>query len=246
MKVKVSAVSYLNTLPFLYGIENSELAQEMDLSLDIPSECARKLLNNEVDLGLVPVAIIPQLKEHHIVTDFCIAANKKVNSVFLLSDVPLNEIDSIYLDYQSRTSVNLVRVLAENHWKKSFEWKEANEGFEQEIGGEIAGVVIGDRAFELRGKFKYVYDLAEEWFQFSGKPFTFACWISNKEIPADFVIKLNEALNLGVNNIEASISNYSTEVLPKIELEQYLKNDIDYKFSEDKKESLQYFLSFLK
>ncbi|NQX96939.1 MAG: hypothetical protein HRT73_03545 [Flavobacteriales bacterium] len=97
-KIKVSAVSYLNTLPFIYGINNSEVMEGIDLSLDIPSDCAKKLLSGEVDLGLVPIAILPQLKEYHIISDYCIGAEGKVDSVALYSDVPLNEIEYIYLD----------------------------------------------------------------------------------------------------------------------------------------------------
>ena len=91
-KIKVSAVSYLNTLPFIYGINNSEVVNDIKLSLDIPSDCGMKLLSGEVDLGLVPVAILPQLKEYHIISDYCIGAEGKVDSVALYSDVPLDEI----------------------------------------------------------------------------------------------------------------------------------------------------------
>ncbi|MCB0401553.1 MAG: menaquinone biosynthesis protein, partial [Flavobacteriales bacterium] len=174
MKVKVSAVSYLNTLPFLYGIKQSGLEQEIDLSLDIPSDCARKLLNDEVDLGLVPVAIIPQLKEHHIISDYCIGADGPVDTVALFSDVPLEEIENIYLDYHSRSSVTLVQLLAKAFWKIKPNWIRAEEGFIDQIQGTTAGVVIGDRTFGLSKKYKY--DLAEAWKAFTGKPFVFAAW----------------------------------------------------------------------
>ena len=95
-KIKVSAVSYLNTTPFLYGIANSEVKNLIDISLDIPSDCAKKLLSGEVDLGLVPIAVLPLLKEYHIVTDYCIGAQGNVDSVALYSDVPLSEISTIY------------------------------------------------------------------------------------------------------------------------------------------------------
>ena len=97
-KIKVSAVSYLNTLPFLFGINNSEVQEELDLSLDIPSDCAKKLLKGEVDLGLVPIAVIPELKQHYIVSDYCIGTEGKVESVALFSEVSLNEIEEIYLE----------------------------------------------------------------------------------------------------------------------------------------------------
>jgi chorismate dehydratase len=151
-RIKVSAVSYINTLPFLYGINNSEIKDQLDLSLDIPSDCAKKLLSGEVDIGLVPVAILPQLKEYHIISDYCIGAVGDVDSVALYSDVPLDEIESVYLDYQSRSSVNLVKVLAKEYWHISPTWNDTTDGYENKIEGNIAGVIIGDRTFNLSKK----------------------------------------------------------------------------------------------
>ena len=181
-KIRVSAVSYLNTLPFLYGINNSEIKSQLDLSLDMPSDCAKKLLSGEVDLGLVPVAILPQLKEYHIVSDYCIGAVGNVDSVALYSDVPLNEIKEIYLDYQSKTSVNLVQILAEKYWNISPKWINAKAGFENKIQGTTAAIIIGDRTFNLPKSYQYKYDLAEQWLEFTGLPFVFACWVANKEL----------------------------------------------------------------
>src|ERR1043165_5988838 len=109
--IRVSAVNYLNSKPFIFGLQNSDIINEIDLQLDIPSVCADKLEENKVDIGLVPVAILPELEEHHIISDYCIGADGEVSSVLLLSDVPLDEIKSIHLDYQSRTSVMLAQVL---------------------------------------------------------------------------------------------------------------------------------------
>ena len=77
-KIKVGAVSYLNTKPLLYGIEHSaELMQQIELVTDYPSKIARQLLNDEIDVGLVPVAVIPQMKEYYIVSDYCIGCRWK-------------------------------------------------------------------------------------------------------------------------------------------------------------------------
>ena len=94
-KIRVSAVSYLNSIPFVYGLEKSSVQSQIELSLDIPSECANKLLDNQVDLALVPVAIIPQLKFSEIISPYCIGANGPVETVCLFSQVSLNEIEEI-------------------------------------------------------------------------------------------------------------------------------------------------------
>lgn len=245
-KLKISAVSYLNTLPFIDGVENSEVFNSIDLCLDMPSDCAKKLLIGDVDLGLVPVAILPQLKEYYIVSDYCIGAEGKVDSVALYSDVPLNKIENIYLDYQSRTSVNLVQVLANHYWDISPNWLEAPQGFENKIEGEIAGVIIGDRTFNLTKKYKYKYDLAEEWFNFTGLPFVFACWISNKKLPESFIVNFNTALKNGVNNIKEVVNNYDEKAISKTQLVTYLTTHISYNLDDKKRKAIDLFLEFIK
>ncbi|MBK7669113.1 MAG: hypothetical protein IPJ32_18285 [Sphingobacteriaceae bacterium] len=148
-KIKISIVSYFNTLPFRFGIKHSELFAGMDLQEDIPSICAQKLKFNQVDIGLVPVALLPELDNYKIITDYCIGANGKVDSVKLYSQVPLNEIKSVTLDYQSRSSIKLTKVLNKFYWKQNFEFKDAKPGYEQNISGTNAAVVIGDRTFAL-------------------------------------------------------------------------------------------------
>lgn len=218
---------------------------DIDLQLDIPSKCAEKLLTNQVDIGLVPVAILPQLPEYYILTDYCIGANKKVNSVILVSDVPLEEIDTILLDYQSKSSINLVQVLAKEYWKISPKFKHASVGFENQASGKIAAVIIGDRTFNLSKPYQYIYDLAEEWYKFTRLPFAFACWVANKPMPHEFVEKLNQALAFGVNHIQKSIELSNNNGITFDQLQNYLTNDISYELTDDKRKSIQLFLDYL-
>ncbi|MGZ5254978.1 MAG: MqnA/MqnD/SBP family protein, partial [Flavitalea sp.] len=109
-RIRVGIVNYLNTRPLLYGIESSDLMEEMELVKDYPSNVARALLDGRIDMGLVPVAIIPKMDEYYINTDFCIGCDGEVASVSLHSDVPVSEIKYVLLDYQSRTSVQLAKV----------------------------------------------------------------------------------------------------------------------------------------
>lgn len=104
-KIKVGAVSYLNTKPLIYGFEKGMMKDEVELVIDYPGKIAQALLDDTIDVGLVPVAIIPRMKECHIVSDYCIGANGPVASVCLFSEVPLEKITTVLLDYQSRTSV---------------------------------------------------------------------------------------------------------------------------------------------
>src|SRR5258705_12322934 len=130
-KIKVSCVSYLNSRPFIFGLQNSPVSNEIELSLDVPSECANKLIDGIVDIGLVPVSVLDELNEFHVISDYCIGADGEVGSVLLLSDVPLDDIKTVLLDYNSRTSALLVQVLADKFWKVSPNWVDTDENYEQ-------------------------------------------------------------------------------------------------------------------
>lgn len=246
-KIKISAVSYLNTLPFIYGIEqNLELLGQVELTKDIPSECARKLIEGEVDLGLVPVAIIPELDQSYIISDYCIGAEGKVKSVLLLSDVPIHQIESIYLDYHSRTSVKLCEILCKKFWEVNPKFISAEKGFEEKIQGKTAGVIIGDRTFHLNKEYAYQYDLAEEWQKMTGLPFVFAAWVSNKKLPKEFIEAFNSALIHGVSNIKKAIEIQENLPIPKKVLTNYLSQNISYKFDKQKMKALILFQNYLK
>lgn len=236
-------MSYLNTKPLLYGIHNHPVIREIELIEDYPARVAQMLLNDEVDVGLIPVAVIPKLKEWHIVSDYCIGASTEVASVCIFSEVPMEEIESVYLDYQSRTSVNLARVLLREYWKRDVIFIDAmGEDFRDKIKGSTAGVVIGDRALEQRAHSTYIFDLATAWIDHTGLPFVFAAWISNKELPEDFIRLFNEANKLGVEN-----AKYVARYLeyPTYDLKTYYTKNIDYLLDDRKREGLKLFLNKL-
>jgi chorismate dehydratase len=186
------------------------------------------------------------VKQPYFITDYCIGAFNEVRSVLLLSDVPLNEIKFVLLDYQSRTSVNLVKVLANKYWKIEPEWIPAEKDFEKNIKGNKAGVVIGDRTFELYHQFKYVYDLSSEWYKFTGLPFVFATWVANKKIAADFISQFNESLKFGISHIREVVDEFNKQnPVSEIDLYAYLTENISFLFDKEKKESLKLFYKFL-
>ncbi|MDQ6888671.1 MAG: menaquinone biosynthesis protein, partial [Bacteroidota bacterium] len=192
-KIRVGAVSYLNTKPLIYGFDQGKINEEAELIIDYPSNIASMLLADKIDVGLVPVAIIPELKEYHIISDYCIASDGDVASVCLFSDVPMENIEKILLDYQSRTSVELLKILVKEHWKIHPVFEETAAEYQQEITGTTAALVIGDRALEQRKKSTYIFDLGLEWKKFTGLPFVFAAWVSNKKFNEDFIKIFNEA-----------------------------------------------------
>lgn len=243
-KIKISSVSYLNSKPFVYGLTHLPFIDKIDLSLDMPSLCASKLRDKIVDIGLVPVSAIPEIEGANIVTDYCIAASGKVRTVVLLSDVPLERIKTIVLDYQSRTSVQLVKVLAKNHWKISPKWHQAGIDYVQnDISGTTAGVVIGDRVFELEDKYPYVYDLGEAWKELTGLDFVFACWVANKQIDKLFIEEFNQVLAYGIQHIPDVIDEYM-QFYPNYKLDGYFRENIFYVFDESKRKGLELFWKY--
>ena len=238
-KLKVGAVSYLNTKPLIYGFEHGKMQNEIELIIDYPANIAAHLLHNRIDIGLVPVAIIPSLKEHHIISDYCIGCNGEVASVCLFSDVPLQEIETILLDYQSRTSVALLKILLQEHWKISPELIAGKENYEQDIAGTTAGLVIGDRALTQRLQSKYIYDLGSAWKEMTGLPFVFAAWVSNKPVSQSFITSFNEANAYGFLHLDEVIGENG---ITAFDIKSYYTQFVKFKLDKEMKEAKALFL----
>ena len=244
--VRISIVNYTNTLPFKWAIKRDPIFKQIDLQEDIPSICGQKLKFGQVDLALVPVALIAELDTYFIETDYCIGANGIVDSVKLYSEVPLEQVETVTLDYQSKSSITLSKVLFKNHWKLAPDFIEAKPGFENEIKDKNAAVVIGDRTFRLNGRFRYEFDLAEQWKQLTGLPFVFAAWISTEKLDQQFIEKFNSVLKYGVEHTRNAIEeSQQINGLSKAETIEYLTNRIDYKLDEGKLKALKLFLHYI-
>lgn len=242
---RIGAVSYLNTRPLLLGLAQEGFKNRIDLVKSYPAKIAQELLAGQIDIGLVPVAIIPQLTHPHIISNYVIGTNGAVASVALFSQVPIDEIKSIYLDYQSRTSVQLLKILLAQFWKKEVEFLAATEGYIDQISGTTAGLIIGDRALDNLNKFPYMYDLGLAWKQHTGLPFVFAAWVANQPIPEEFMAAFDAANGYGVAHLEEVIS-----LIPANEqvydLHKYYTENISYVYDEEKKQGLERFLEALK
>ena len=241
-RIRVGAVSYLNTRPLIFGVKRSGLVNRIDLIEDYPSKIAAMLLNDEIDVGLIPVAVIPQMKQHFIVTDYCIGAEGEVASVALFSEVPMEQIEKVVLDYQSKTSVSLAKILLKEYWKKNVVFEDAKEDFIDHINGTTAAVVIGDRALQLTHHSKYVYDLGLAWKSFTGMPFVFAAWIANKPLDDAFLDAFNRANAYGIKHMEEVLAEVS---FADYDLKKYYTKNISYELTDLKREALQNFISML-
>jgi len=246
-KIRISAVRYANTYPFLYGMAETGFDKTVIIETDHPADCATKLIGGRVDIGLVPIAILPMMKEYHIITDYCLGAYGNVRTVLLLSNCPFDEIERINLDYRSKSSVNLARILAKNAWKREFIWNNTSEVFDfLNISYSDAVVLIGDQCFELENRYHYKTDLAGEWYRFTGLPFAFACWTANKKLDDGFIAEFNKALAAGVNNIPAVVEKYGNSgTIRGNDLKKYLTENMNFILNDDKRKAISLFLELL-
>lgn len=242
-KIRISAVSYTNTKPFLYGIQHSDIMDKIELSLDMPSDCAQKLIDDKVDIGLIPVAATLNLPEWHLVSDYCIGAVGAVNSVFIFSNCPIEQVKTLQLDPQSRSSNNLAKVLLKNYWKLSPEFIVEATDYGTSTNESTAFVQIGDRTFGKTGNYAYVYDLAAEWTNFTGLPFTFAAWIANKPISQEFIDEFNKALQYGLDHRTDLFKEMAMRT--DFDIKDYLMHKIDFPLTEQKKKALYLFIDYI-
>jgi chorismate dehydratase len=223
-------------------LKKSNLISNINLVYNFPSNSAKSLINNEVDVALMPSAALKNIDNYSIITDFCIGAEKEVDSVCVYSNVDIKNVKEIILDYQSNTSVELLKIIIKDYWNISPKLVSSSKGYEQNIKGSTAALVIGDRAFALNGKYKYTYDLASIWNTMTDLPFVFACWVSTIKLSDVFEFDFNNALKIGVNNIDLAIKEEGRSCVSDDPVD-YLNNKISYNLDARKKESLKLFLS---
>lgn len=188
------------------------------------------------------------MADARIISPYCIGSGEKVHSVILFSHAPPSDLKKIYLDYQSRTSVELVKILYQHHWKKSPVFIQAKKGFESQSPEKHEGfVIIGDRAMEKYAMGFRITDLAEEWRSFSGYPFVFAAWISRKDIPDTLRRDFNAVLKEGIENIPDVIAKNRSKLLKlPVDPGVYFTKNINYHLDALSQKGLELFLHLLK
>ncbi len=242
-KIRVVAVSYLNTKPMTYAFEQGAMTDRMQLEFKYPSLLADELISGRANIGLVPVAMIPSIPNARVLSDYCIATEGEVASVCIFSEVPMNEIEEIVLDYQSRSSVALTKILLQHHWKHHPQLSAAQPGYEDEVGGNKAALIIGDRALMYRSRYKYIYDLGLTWKEMTGLPFVFAAWVANIDLDEYFITAFNQSIKDSLIDLEAIIKLHP---FPQYDLNTYYKKNISYVLNEDKRRAIALFLKLIK
>ena len=243
----IALVSYINTRPFMDGFEAHISPEEAQFHLLPPSSCTQYLLERKCQMALLPVGALPLFKKVAIMPNYCIGANGPVESVFLFSQRPIEEIDTVFLDRHSNSSNGLTRVLMKHHWKKEVRWIMPEDKHFDKIKDNIGGVVIGDKALRIRDEFTYQYDLADEWKKMTGLPFAFAVWAYIPgAISQDQLKRFNEAMRFGVSQAEKTAEKWGPSYKIDRELARhYLLNCIDYHFDQGKHKALDLYFKLL-
>jgi len=239
---KIAAISYLNTIPFIHGIERGGNLRA-DLLLTPPADCVRNFIEGKADIALLSSAVVPSLRGAEIITDYCIGANGAVRTVVAVGNTPISKVRRIWLDAHSRTSVQLVGWLAANRWKISPEWLLLDDYalLDNPQEGD-AYLLIGDKVFENEGRFAYSYDLAAEWKEQTKMPFAFAVWVGRKGLSYEIHDALQHALTYGIEHTYEAImeSRYADRPYAY----DYLTRNIDFIFNAEKHRALEKFWNY--
>ncbi len=237
----VVAVEYLNTLPLIYGIRSAASSElQSGLLLAPPAGCATYAINGMCDVALIPVGALDELIEAQpqaqIITNYCISATGTVDTVALLSNCAVSDVERIYLDAHSRTSVELIKVLCERLWKITPQFIDGLP-VDCKLNENEALVAIGDKVFEIEESYTNKYDLSEAWQELTSMPFVFAVWVALTPSGIESESELNRVFAYGVSNIESALPD---DPLRPRNL-HYLTYSIEYELSERKRTAMQFF-----
>ncbi len=180
-RLRISAISYLNTAPLMWDFEHGEAARDFDISYTLPSACARSLADGTADIGIIPAAAYAEISGLQILPEVAIASRRAVRSILLVSKVPFDKVRSVALDTSSMTSVALTKVLFEKWLGGARAYASMAPVIDQMLAEHDAGLLIGDPALQIDRSRFHTLDLAEEWIRHTGKPFVFAFWAVRKD-----------------------------------------------------------------
>jgi len=252
-RLRISAISYLNTAPLMWDFERGPAAQKFDISYTLPSSCARALGAGTADIGIIPAAAYAEIPGLQVVPDVAIASKRAVRSILLVSRIPLDQVRTVALDTSSMTSVALTKIVFEK-WlggPRTFISMDPNLG--KMLTECEAGLVIGDPALQIDRLRYHTIDLAEEWIRRTGKPFVFAFWA----VRADALREADPALDLAAEFRESrdhgllpeSLDQIAREWSPRLGLSEkdvraYLAENIHYQLDTECMDGLQLFYRY--
>ena len=235
-RLKISAISYLNTAPLMWDFEHGEASADFDISYTIPSACARQLDEGTADIGIIPAAAYATIPDLAIVPGIAIAARRAVRSILLVSKVRIAEARTVALDTSSLTSVALIKILFAKWLGGSRTYRAMAPNLDEMLTDCDAALLIGDPALQVDRSRYVTLDLAEEWIKRTGKPFVFAFWAIRQQAlvgrqPQRIANVFRTSRDHGVQpeNLEAIAQDWAPRLkLPLEAVRTYLVQNIHY------------------
>jgi chorismate dehydratase len=244
----VSAVSYLNTWPLVWGYLHGPQRGLFDFRFDLPVHCAEALRDRKADVGLLPCAELDRLGLDFL-PDLGIACNGPVRSILLISRVPFGEIRTLSVDSSSRTSVALARIILEEKYDCRPIVTAHTPTLAEMLAGNDAALVIGDPALRLDPEtLPYrTLDLGAEWVAWSGLPMVFAVWAGRKEfLTPEVAAAFRASFEWGRDHVDEMVEHAATERgFPKQLAREYFTRYIVYPLGPKHLEGLALFRKYV-
>ena len=240
-KLKVVAADFLNSLPLTIEMADDEM---FDFEYVVPSEGARQLVEEEADIALLPVAALAEIGGLEVVPGPCIGANGRVDSVVIVSDLPLDRIERLYVDNASRTSIILARIYLDSVGLGDIPMvRLPGAQVVERVGGTDAGLLIADIAFTRSRSFKYRHDLGDAWKRLTGEPFVFAVWAARPGVLTEEIIeRINRRFWDGLARKHQIVDDWSSaHDMPRDVVADYLDERIQYNLNRPAWNGLQEF-----
>ena len=250
-RLRVSAISFLNTVPLMWDFEHGAAGSQFDISYTVPSECAAQLLAGTADIGIIPAAAFATIPDLAIIPGVTIAARRPVRSILLISKVSLEDIRTVALDTSSLTSVALTKVLFDRWLGGHMTYTSMAPDVDRMLAENDACMVIGDPALRVN-RYQYLtLDLAEEWIRFTGKPFVFAFWAVRQaaleNAPHDLAAIFQRSRDRGTQpeNIAKIAQEWAQRIgISEAEVRAYLTENIHYQLDPGCLEGLHLFYRY--
>jgi chorismate dehydratase len=241
----VAASSYLNTAPLVWSFAHGRRRGEVELLTDTaPARCADMLARGQVEAALVPVIEYQRLPETAIVPGVCVGARREVHSVVLVTrGARLEEVESIALSVESRTSAALIEVICREFLGRAPRLEQAEPDLGRMLARHDAALVIGDPAMTFEREGLRVYDMAALWREHTGLGFVFAMWMAH-ESAAESVRAIDFAgvRDEGLASVEEIVDVYERELRrPREELVRYLTHNIAFDLDRELAAGLELF-----
>jgi predicted solute-binding protein len=242
-RVRVAAVSYLNAVPLVWGLDKGPHRNLFEVEPMLPSRCADELRAGRSDAGIIPSIEFQRIPDLKIVPRLCIGSSGPVRSVMLIARSPLKEIRSVALDTSSRASACLAQILLKRHFQ--IEPRLAPQG--PDVSAMLreceAALIIGDPALASDFPGLKVYDLADAWREMTGLPFVFAFWAVRSEVASGELARaFQESKDYAMAHLQEIVREESVRTgLPRDLVHTYLTENIDFNLEGRNLEGLQRF-----